>query len=160
MMNTHSGPEPGIVRALNLMVPINRYQAPHGRDMGSAVRILVVDDESDVRDLVCRMLRSAGYEVITGTGPADAKRIAAEIAFDLLITDVDMGEPRTGIALAQELMLVQPGMGVIFMSGSPHEQDIPVGHRLLAKPFLKADLLDAIGAVEAGSTAAGGGGRS
>jgi DNA-binding NtrC family response regulator len=114
------------------------------------VRVLVVDDESDVRDLVSRMLDSAGHEVVAAIGPADAERIFAEGLIDVVVTDVDMDQVRAGIALAATLRHHRPDLPIILMSGGQHEKSVPAGHRLLKKPFQRQELLDAIAGVAGG----------
>lgn len=104
-----------------------------------------MDDESDVRDLVGRMLQSAAYDVVTAIGPTEAEAIVAGQVIDLVITDVDMNVIRAGIALAATLRQLRPDLPLIFMSGG--QKSVPPGYRLLKKPFARQELLDAIGEV-------------
>ena len=53
-------------------------------------RILVVDDEPAVVDLVRRILQREGYEVEGVTAPADALARVREVPFELVISDVEM----------------------------------------------------------------------
>ncbi|MGW0501948.1 SpoIIE family protein phosphatase [Micromonospora sp. NPDC003241] len=59
------------------------------RHPGSAGRILVVDDNPDLREHVTRLLAST-WEVFTATDGVDALRLAADTDFDLVLTDVMM----------------------------------------------------------------------
>jgi CheY-like chemotaxis protein len=109
-----------------------------------AVKLLLVDDERDLLAFLSRLLTVAGCEIKSATNPADARRLAEDQAFDVLLTDIDMQGAATGISLARDLRAQQPGLRVIFMSGSPHGEELPPGDPFLAKPFTKENLLDAL----------------
>ncbi len=103
--------------------------------------VLVVEDEPPILEIAARVLRNAGYVVLTAKEPAEAMAVAAahrgEIA--LLLTDVVM--PGTdGRTFAEELRRTRPGIVVLYMSG--YSDDIIARHgvlehgiELLAKPF-------------------------
>lgn len=103
--------------------------------------VMVVEDESGVRSLVCEILRREGYRVLQAGTPADALRLSQECAepIHLLLTDIVM--PRmSGLDLAREIQKQRPAIKVLYMSGytadtTAHhgvsEAEIP----LLRKPF-------------------------
>lgn len=66
-------------------------------------RILVVDDEEDVRETVTRRLRREGYEVDEAESPTDAvqKLEAAPRAYDLVVTDMVMDDPTSGVKILE-----------------------------------------------------------
>lgn len=67
-----------------------------------AAHLLVVDDDSRIRDLLSRYLRSEGYRVTTAESAAEARAKLEGLSFDLIILDVMMpGE--TGFEFAREL---------------------------------------------------------
>jgi two-component system, cell cycle sensor histidine kinase and response regulator CckA len=112
--------------------------------------ILLVEDEDPVRELVCRVLEDAGYEVLPAARPGDAQRIVSETSIDLLLTDVVMPE-MSGYDLALRVRLSQPDARTLFMSGYAHRalaeaEEIP-GGELLRKPFSPDDLKRAVRAV-------------
>ncbi|MEV4346873.1 response regulator [Actinoplanes sp. NPDC049596] len=122
---------------------IARPAAAHGRGRS----ILVVEDEDGVRDIVCRILRKAGYEVHAAPDPIEALRRCREeqLHFDALLTDVIM-PGMSGTQLAAELRRTRPGLPVLFMSGytngtSPGGQELPPDAPLLHKPFQTEHLL-------------------
>jgi two-component system, cell cycle sensor histidine kinase and response regulator CckA len=108
--------------------------------------ILVVEDQADVRNLVTRILESAGHEVLGATGPEHALRLAREHPgdIDLLLSDVVM-PGQNGLELARALRRERPGLRVMFMTGYadlPEElgRELLREARILPKPFTRAHL--------------------
>ena len=64
--------------------------------------VLVVDDVPDVTEMIALFLKHAGYEVTTADSAGAALRLANEIAFDLIISDIGMPE-MNGYQLAESL---------------------------------------------------------
>ena len=100
--------------------------------------ILIVEDFASLRSLVVRVLSSEGYHTVgVGTAFEAAARCASE-HFDLLITDYAL-PGGTGTEIAREAVAANPGLRVLFMSGSPESSlDLGVpGTRtgFLQKPF-------------------------
>jgi len=105
--------------------------------------VLLVDDDEGVRRLTERMLRRAGYDVITASTGPDALSIARSEKLDLLLTDMVM-PGMSGRDLARELMREHPETRVVFMSG--YHQGTPIhGWQFIAKPFDRHALLSKIG---------------
>jgi two-component system, cell cycle sensor histidine kinase and response regulator CckA len=100
-------------------------------------RVLVVDDEEVVRDVVAHLLRDAGYDVLVAGSPLAALEL--EEPFDVLLTDVVMPD-LDGPTLAERL----GAPVVVFMSG--YEQEALVGGDVpfLQKPFATEALLAAV----------------
>lgn len=109
-------------------------------------RILLVEDEAQVRAVVARMLRAQGYHVIVASNGSEAlEAIENEREpIDLLLTDVVM--PRMGGRdLADRVRTLRPDLRVLFTSG--YTEDVIVQNRLLDhdivllhKPFTRLDL--------------------
>ena len=102
-------------------------------------RILVIDDEPLIADLVCTVLEDEGYQL---TCLCSAEAALAEIEgqedFDALITDIDLGGAIDGFELARRARLHRPDATVIYISGAaaarvPGER-VP-GGQFLGKPF-------------------------
>lgn len=115
-----------------------------------AETVLLVEDEEAVRELVRRVLESAGYEVLAASRPSEAQRLAAEHDVDLLLTDVVMPE-MSGYDLASRVRLTRPEAKTLFMSGYAHRAlgdatERPQGE-LLRKPFSPDALAAAVRAV-------------
>ena len=115
---------------------------PHpGRVTPGSERVLVVEDEPGVRDLVVEVLRNAGYDVLAARSGEEGAAIAREAdgRLDLLLTDVVL--PRmNGQQLATLLRQSQPQLRVLYMSGysdaAVEEQGmLRDGSTFIHKPF-------------------------
>ena len=85
-----------------------------------ACRILLVEDEPVIREVVADMLSDAGFEVTaTCTGDEAAILIADSDRFDVLLTDITMPGLIDGIGLAEHAREVHPALPVVFVSGRP-----------------------------------------
>jgi PAS domain S-box-containing protein len=109
---------------------------------GKAIEsILVVEDDEQVRTVICRTLQRAGYTVLTAADPPSAIAIAKqhEPPVHLLLTDVVM-PGMTGPVMARELTAIFPSTKVIYMSGYTDNSIIQQGLldpsvAFLQKPF-------------------------
>jgi len=119
-----------------------------GEVAGGTERVLVADDEDDVRRLMERLLQRAGYEVVAVANGAEAVAMATESPFDLVILDAVM--PRMGGREAFEaIRSARPDVRVMFVSGYSAEE---LSDRFLAdteapllpKPFDVETLLRAV----------------
>jgi signal transduction histidine kinase len=102
-----------------------------------AERILVVDDEQVVRELLAKMLREQGYHVETAASAREARTLQGR--FDLLLTDVVMPE-QDGVTLARDLAPPQ----VLFISGYDQDALVAADASFLQKPFSRDELTRAV----------------
>ncbi len=79
-------------------------------------RILLVDDQAEVRESVGEMLRAMGHTVAVAESGLVALQLASRQRFDVLFTDLGMPE-MNGFALAQRFCVVAPGMPVVLLTG-------------------------------------------
>jgi PAS domain S-box-containing protein len=113
--------------------------------VGGDETILVVEDDSLVRNYVLTQLHSLGYVTLDAANATEALAIVnANRPFDLLFTDVIM-PGLNGRQLANEILKVRPGMKVLFTSGYTedaiiHHGRLDEGVLLLAKPYRKSDM--------------------
>ena len=114
-------------------------------------RILVVEDEPQVRASVVQQLKSLGYDVAEAANGAAglATFAAAAVPFDLLLSDLVMPGPLGGRALAAEVAHRWPATRIVLMSGYardtvPADTAATAGVLLLSKPFRKRDLAKAV----------------
>jgi PAS domain S-box-containing protein len=140
--------------------PPEERPATHDETTGPERRgvVLVADDEGAVRTLIERVLRGAGYEVVTAAHGGAAMDVAdARLAdLDLLVTDAVMPGV-TGLQLARRVRVRRPDLPVLFISGwasDAFEQEWRSEPRvdLLLKPFSVGELLGRVAAL-AGSGA-------
>jgi signal transduction histidine kinase/DNA-binding response OmpR family regulator len=81
-------------------------------------RILVVEDNDDVRKAVADMLAGWGYRIETAENPdVAAAMLQKDAAFDLLFTDIVMPGAMTAVELAELAQKLQPGIAVLLTSG-------------------------------------------
>jgi len=119
------------------------------RDVSArAARILLVEDDDAVRELLEDVLAAAGFEVAAAESAERAQRIAGESTFDLLLSDLDL-PGISGAHLAASLQAASPALRIILMSGYPDDGAIAeagLQHRplLLRKPFSTAVLVERI----------------
>jgi hypothetical protein len=123
-------------------------------------RILLVEDQDDLRELLRVVLEKGGYHVLSAADADEALHLAAEHAgsIELLLTDVIM--PRmNGRALAERLVAQRPQTAVLYMSG--YAGDVLSQHGLangelplLEKPIVPGTLLRSVReAIDAGPRA-------
>ncbi|HYI45871.1 MAG TPA: PAS domain S-box protein [Actinomycetota bacterium] len=123
---------------------------------GAGETILLVEDESFVREPTARFLRSAGYEVLVAAGPDQALQLARAHGqpIDLLLTDVVM-PGMTGKQLSDRLFASSSVDHVLYTSGYSQEGVahplLEPGEALLQKPFLAEKLLTTVQQVLDGS---------
>ena len=60
--------------------------------MTDVKRVLVVDDQEDIREMARLVLTGAGYEVATASSGREALRLARQASFDLMLLDINMPE--------------------------------------------------------------------
>ena len=120
--------------------------------MKQNARILVVDDEQDLLEILKFNLETEGYEVMTATSAEDALQL--DIAsFDLLLLDVMMGG-MSGFALARQLKdnPATAQVPIIFLTARDTENDTVTGFNLgaddyISKPFSLREVMVRVRAV-------------
>jgi len=118
-------------------------------------RILVVDDDGEMRDAVAQILRGAGYEVELADDGNTAIEMQRARPADVLITDVFMPS-RDGLETIQYFRDRYPELGIIAMTGgSPTGRideylrvaQVAGANTTLRKPFAAQALLDSVSAL-------------
>jgi len=110
--------------------------------------VLVVDDETEIRQLLCMMLRFVGYQTFEAADGQDALDKVGEHAPDALILDVMMPK-MDGIEVCRKLRAEEntANLPIIMLSGKAQEEDVRAGieagaNHYLSKPMVMNDLLD------------------
>jgi two-component system, OmpR family, phosphate regulon response regulator OmpR len=110
----------------------------------NAPHILVVDDDSRIRDLLARYLQDNGFRVTTAVDAASARATMRSLAFDLIILDVMMPQ-ESGIDLARSLRTSSQVPILMLTARAEPEQRIEGLETgvddYLAKPFEPRELL-------------------
>jgi two-component system, cell cycle sensor histidine kinase and response regulator CckA len=101
---------------------------------GSQRRILVVDDDATIRNILVQVLKLQGYDVQAATNGIEAFELCGDQSFDVLITDLMM-PLMGGRELIEKARTVQPGMRVICLSASFSEAWLDLSVLFLPKPF-------------------------
>ena len=113
------------------------HEAVPGTD---PARILLVDDDVSVREVVAEYLRDMGHRVIMATGAEDAlDRLARDAAFDMVIADFAM-PGMTGADLVNTMREQHRELPVMLISGYADFDRIPAGLPVLMKPFQEPEL--------------------
>ena len=150
--------EPGQGSTFKVYLPQVADDVPEESKNGAvAVRavasatILLVEDETSVREVVERMLTHAGHHVLTAGGPGEAREVFAQNADDvsLLFTDVVL-PGGNGRKLYEELKQLKPALRVLYMSGYTdnaivHHGVLDGGTLFIQKPFTQDALVKKVG---------------
>lgn len=114
-------------------------------------RILVVDDQDDVRTTMCLMLQRAGFEVFDSQTPAEGLDLIRDNPdqFDLVITDYSMPH-MTGVEFAQKAGEYAPDLTFMLVSGYAESDTrariaaVPAIKDIIKKPVQSAELADRV----------------
>ncbi|MCB1476205.1 MAG: cell cycle two-component system response regulator CpdR [Flavobacteriaceae bacterium] len=108
-------------------------------------KILLAEDDNDMRRFLVRALENAGHEVVDFDNGKSAYSRLQEETFSLLLTDIVMPE-MDGIELARRASELDPDIKVMFITGfaavalNPDSQ-APRNAKILSKPFHLRDLV-------------------
>lgn len=108
-------------------------------------RILLAEDDDDMRRFLVRALEKAGHDVTSFAEGASAFEEVKQATFDLLLTDIVMPE-MDGIELARRAAELDPSLKIMFITGfaavalNPDSR-APKDAKVLSKPFHLRDLV-------------------
>lgn len=108
-------------------------------------RILLAEDDNDMRRFLVRALEQAGFQVASFDNGLSAYNRLREEPFELLLTDIVMPE-MDGIELARRATELDPDIKVMFITGfaavalNPNSE-APKDAKILSKPFHLKDLV-------------------
>jgi CheY-like chemotaxis protein len=116
--------------------------------------ILVIDDDIEILNTLCRILEREGYDVLAASDGNEGLKFCRQQRVDLVITDLVMPE-KEGIETIMELRCDFPHVPIIAMSGGGriapenylHMAQMLGAQRTLRKPFTPKEMLEAIGEV-------------
>ncbi|MEO6608905.1 MAG: response regulator [Aestuariivirga sp.] len=112
------------------------------------VKILLAEDDDDLRRFLVKALEKAGHRVTPFAEGASAYEEIKQATFDLLLTDIVMPE-MDGIELARRAAELDPALKIMFITGfaavalNP-DSNAPKDAKVLSKPFHLRDLVDEV----------------
>lgn len=120
-------------------------------------RVLVVEDDDDLRKIPTGILEEQGYEVVEARDGKEAiKHLQEDQPIDLLFTDVVLPGGMNGAEIAKEAKRIQPNIKILFTSGYSenivaHKGKLEQGVILVDKPYRRAELLKRVREILSGS---------
>ena len=111
-------------------------------------RILLAEDDNDMRQFLVKALQKAGNEVVSFDNGRSAFQRLREEPFTLLLTDIVMPE-MDGIELARRATELDPDIKVMFITGFAAvalkpDSKAPANAKILSKPFHLRDLVEQV----------------
>jgi PAS domain S-box-containing protein len=107
--------------------------------------VLLVEDEPNVRRVVRQQLIDLGYPVIEAEDGMQALSMIDQIPdISIVVSDVIMPGGIDGRQLADRVLMSQPDMRIVLMSGYTDEAEVGSNLPVLAKPFVRQDLAHAL----------------
>jgi YesN/AraC family two-component response regulator len=84
-----------------------------------AHRVLLVDDDDAIREMMTATLEHKGFEVVAAANVTEALKLITTESFDVLITDLHMPNPSDGFAVITAMRHIQPKALTLLVSGYP-----------------------------------------
>lgn len=118
-------------------------------------KILVAEDDQDIRELIVLTLEFSGYDVVSAEDGAAAVKaaLAAQGVFDLILMDVRMPH-MTGYDACRRLkdMEMTKHIPIVFLSAKGQETEVQTGlavgaEQYILKPFAPDDLIKTVGEI-------------
>ena len=113
---------------------------------GSGPRILIVEDEAELRKLAVRFLSDKGYAVLAAKDGKSALALFEEASdIKLLFTDIMLPGKMSGIDLAKRVRARAPSLKVLYTSGNAADAitekgELRKSYNFIQKPYLRKDL--------------------
>ncbi|MFO8125950.1 ATP-binding protein [Roseovarius sp.] len=139
---------PGEGTSVKLYFPRARKSAPqpdvpaaNSAMLGGDETILVVEDDTLVRDHLISQLEGLGYEVIAAASGPDALELLKQAPqVDLLFTDIVLPDGMNGRQLAETVQALRPEMKVLFTSGYTDKTMLDPDVEFLKKPYRREQM--------------------
>jgi two-component system, NtrC family, response regulator AlgB len=117
------------------------------------MRVLVIDDEANIRRLTAVALEQMGHEAAVAEDGAEALRHLAAAHFDAAFLDLKLSQ-ENGIELLPKLLESKPGLGVIVFSAAANEKSAQAARSagaagFMAKPFTPEQIREELGKLPA-----------
>jgi CheY-like chemotaxis protein len=152
--------EPNVGTTVNLYLPrcadeqaLQPVASPRGAETSKGERVLVVEDNHDVRELTVKRLERLGYQVIEcNTGAEAQAALQAGLKVDIIFSDIMMPGGTTGIDLGRWVEQHRPGIPIVLTTGFAEETargmlGTQENWKILRKPYTQAALANLVSAV-------------
>jgi two-component system, OmpR family, response regulator len=87
------------------------------------LRVLLVEDDDDNRELMAEVLTSSGFEVVSASSGQDGLKQLSEHSIDVVVTDVGM-PGMGGLEMARAAKAIAPQVPVVIVTGWAEREDI------------------------------------
>lgn len=127
----------------------NQGYLPTNEPQRGSGTILVVEDDTEVREVSVEILQSLGYRILVARNGQEAlDLLKSPEQLDLLFTDLVMPGGISGVALARQAQAMRPGLHVLLTTGYAGVEASAAGEfPIISKPFRSAELSLAIARV-------------
>ena len=93
-------------------------------------KVLVIDDREEIISIFERSLSRQGFDISTACSYYDAMANMAVTDFDLVLTDINLGDGKTGIDVLKEIKRTNPTCSVILCTGNPDIMTVSEARRM------------------------------
>ncbi len=141
--NVEVGSSPGKGTTFKIFIPASMIKSSEeekelDKDMKGNEKIMVVDDEEDIRNVTKEMLEHYGYQVLLAKDGKESVERYAEKRKEVGLVVLDLSLPYLkGEDVMKKIMEINPDARVIVSSGSPDEERIKMLLKLGAKAFIR-----------------------
>lgn len=102
-------------------------------------RVLLVEDQAEIREITTELLRNYGYEVIGAPTGADGIKLAKSHKIDAVLIDLGLPDMQ-----GQEVAKALAHLRIAILTGNADDIDVPEAMIVLQKPLGPGELLDAL----------------
>jgi DNA-binding response OmpR family regulator len=112
-------------------------------------RVLLVDDDEAIRDMMNATLKMKGFDVVAAANVTEALKLIVTESFDVLITDLHMPNPSDGFAVVAAMRHSQPAALTLLVSGYPDVKSamdaiLLQADEIIVKPFEAGKLAEMV----------------
>ena len=141
---------------MSFKFPVSEQPSQPDRRLPGRRRLLAIDDQTVILDLITAMCQSLDYEIKTARSGNEGLKLAEQNEFDIILTDLAM-PVASGLEVARRLKEIAPGVPVILVTGwevtlQPEQLQAAGIVRVLHKPFRIEQLTEIVRSVTADRT--------
>ena len=112
-------------------------------------KVLLVDDDEAIREMMTATLEHKGFDVVAATNVTEALKLITTESFDVLITDLHMPNPSDGFAVITAMRHIQPSALTLLVSGYPDVKSamdaiLLQADEIIVKPFQAGRLAELV----------------